>query len=85
MNASGYDETSHDAANSGPNEHRRENGFDDSTEHLVVVFEKQSVKFFARQWCALCRWLRLRGSAAIVWRVFCGFCFVVAGGGFCCV
>lgn len=55
MNASGYDETSHDAANSGPNEHRRENGFDDSAEHLVVVFEKQSVEFFARQWCTLCR------------------------------
>lgn len=81
MNASGYDETSHDAANSGPNEHRHENGFDDSAKEFVVVFEKQSVEFFARQWCALCRWLRLRGSAAIVWRVFCVLCFVVTGGG----
>lgn len=85
MNAGGNNKARYDAANSGPNEHRHQNGFDDSAEEFVVIFEKESVEFFARQWCALWRWLCSGGSAAIVWRAVRGLRLVVAGGGCRCV
>ena len=75
------DYKSNKTANKRRNEHRHENGFDDSAEQFAVILRKEVVEFFACHWRALCRWLCSGGSAAIVWRAFCGLCFVVAGGG----
>lgn len=79
------DYKSNKTANKRRNEHRQENGFDDSAEQFTVILEKEVIEFFARYWCALCRWLCSGGSAAIVWRVVRGLCFVVGGGGCRCV
>lgn len=79
------DDKPNKTANSRPKEHRHKNGFDDSAEQFTVILEKEVIEFFARYWCALCRWLCSGGSAAIVWRVVRGLFFVVGGGGCRCV